>query len=130
MAKQLAHTIKALMHGKRGTRGESLVEVLTSIVIGGLALLMLGMAISSASRMAIDSREAMTDYYQASNAIASGSATSLGTGTVALTQDGASVALVSSGESIAAAYYQSDGLGSATVVLYEAGDAAPAGGGA
>ena len=123
MVKQLAHTIKALICGKRGVRGESLVEVLTSIVIGGLALLMLGMAISTASHMAMDSRNAMNNYYQAGNAIASGSATELGDGAVSLAQgEDKSLKLVSSDESIQATYYRGGALGSDTVVFYEAGD--------
>lgn len=123
MVKQLAHTIKALICGKRGVRGESLVEVLTSIVIGGLALLMLGMAISTASHMAMDSRNAMSNYYQAGNAIASGSATELGDGAVSLAQgEGKSLKLVSSDESIQATYYRGGALGSDTVVFYKAGD--------
>ena len=122
--------LKALMSGKRGSRGESLVEVLASIVIGGLALLMLGMAIASAANMAMDSRKVMDDYYQASSTIASGSATSLGTGEIALTQGEGSLALVSSGESVKADYYTSNGLGSSTIVLYEADGGTSSGGGA
>lgn len=131
MREKLAHTLKALLAGKRGKRGESLVEVLTAIVIGGLALIMMGMAISVASHMAIDSRDAMGRYYQANNEAVAGEASTLGTGTVTLTKkgDAASLALVSSGETMTVNYYANDKLGSSAIILYNASTQVTPGGG-
>lgn len=118
---KLSHTVKELLAGKRGSRGESLVEVLMAIVIGGLALVVLAMAISTASRMAIDSRTTMNDYYRANNtAIANGSG--LGSGEVTLKvkgdSDSSPIALVSDSE-LNVSYYANNELGSSAIILYE-----------
>ena len=83
MARMLERA-RALMSGTRGTRGETITEVLAAIVIGGLAILLLATAISSAVNMNIRSREAMDRYYVANNSIAEVAAASGATGTVTI----------------------------------------------
>ena len=56
-------------HGGRSTRGETLTEVLVATAIGGLALLMLAVAISASTNMAVKSRANMGEYYAANNVI-------------------------------------------------------------
>lgn len=130
MVKRLAHTIRALLAGARGKRGESLTEVLVAVTIGGLALIILAMAISVSSHMAMNSRTVMEKYYDANNAAVAGSADSLGTGTVALKQaDGSSVPLVSSSQTVGVTYYGNSEGGASAIVLYDA-DSSTSGGGA
>lgn len=50
-------------------RGDSLVEALTAILIGGLALLMLAQAITSAARIVTSSQDYMVDYYSEANGL-------------------------------------------------------------
>ena len=122
MMRKLAHIAKSALRGRRGQRGESLTEVLVAIAVGALALLMLAMAISTATHIAVNNREAMGTYYGESNAIAaSESGTSLGTGTVSLSAEGESskLALVSSGEAIRAQYSEYAGDGAPAVIVYE-----------
>lgn len=150
MAKKLAHTVKALLggtrdardsrdarnvrgtrgSGKRGTRGESLTEVLVAVTIGGLALIILAMAISVSSHMAMDSRSAMDRYYTANNAAVAGSSESLGTGTVSLTPEGGagSVAIVSGSQPANVTYYGNDAVGASGIVMYDTSASAPGGG--
>ena len=56
----------------RSVRGETIAEVLVSTLIGALAVLMLAMAISVASKIVIDNRESMDQYYTESNVRAEG----------------------------------------------------------
>lgn len=51
-------------------RGETITETLVSLLIGGLALLMLAVVISATVRMLSSSEDAMNDYYESSNALA------------------------------------------------------------
>lgn len=62
--------VKPLCAKVRSVRGESLTEVLVSILVSGLAILMLGMAISAATDTNLHSKKAMDDYYKANNDIA------------------------------------------------------------
>ena len=114
------------LQGKRGTRstrGESLTEVLVAVAIGGLALIMLAMAISTASSMAAQSRAFMNDYYEANNAANANDATSIGTGPVTLTSTGegsaVSVPLVNTGESLRVTYSENAEAGASGVVIYD-----------
>lgn len=121
MAKKLAHIVTTLLGGKRGKRGEGLVEVLVSITISALALIMLGMAISVASNMAMSSRDYMNDYYAANTAALDGTSTSIGSGTVALTSAGSSsaVPLIRSTATMSVDYYENDEIGENGIVLYD-----------
>ena len=134
MVKVLEYIAKsplAKVRGKRGKRGESLTEVLVAVTIGGLALIMLAMAISTASHMAMQSRAFMNDYYEANNAAVASDAESIGAGTVALASssgsESGSVALVSSGEELNVSYYENSEAGASGVVLYGASDGAGGG---
>lgn len=51
-------------------RGDTLVEALTAILIGGLALLMLAQAISSATNIVRRTQGAMDDYYTQATTLA------------------------------------------------------------
>lgn len=70
-ARDIAHRIKS---GK----GETLTEVLVSMVIGALAILMMTMAISTSSNMVADSRKTMDTYYAKDNAVSNSEATGAG----------------------------------------------------
>lgn len=121
MLGKLTHTVKTLMCGVRGRRGESLVEVMTAIVIGGLAILMMQMAIAASTNVAKESRDYMSAYYTAqSDAVLT--STPADTGTVTLTEDASGMSLISSGttESLGVTYYEA-ALGSSSIILYEAG---------
>jgi len=121
MLKKLARNIAALLggsRGSRGSRGESLTEVLVSVLVGGLALLMLAMAITTSSHVAVNSRQHMGEYYTANNnAITAASSAVVGSGTAALKESGVSVPLVS-GDSVAVQYQQNEQLESTEVISY------------
>ncbi|MBQ9041557.1 MAG: hypothetical protein IJ111_01950 [Eggerthellaceae bacterium] len=104
----------------RSQRGESITEVLVATAIGGLALLMLAMAISVAVHMATTSRSSLDEYYTANNAIAEAKATSLGIGEVALAPpSGDEISLA--GDDLQVRYYRfdSDKAGLDSVIAYE-----------
>lgn len=123
MLRKLAHTVKSLTCGRRGTRGESLSEVLVAIAIGALALLMLAMAISVSARVASSSRDNMNDYYAASNDIAmSASGVSLGSGTVSLAKGASKMALVSNSESMRVKYREYAEGELSDIVIFEGGN--------
>lgn len=122
MMRKLLHMLKSPLRGSRGKRGESLTEVLVAVAVGGLALLMLAMAISVSSHVATGNRNAMGAYYEVNNAIATGAAgTSLGTGTVSLSEPGGSsgLALVRNGESLQAQYRSYPEGSSSAIIVYE-----------
>ena len=52
------------------TAGESLVEVLVSLLIAALAILMLGQSVSASVRMIRNSGSVLEDYYAAVNVLA------------------------------------------------------------
>lgn len=121
MVKKLSNAIQSLFGGKRSVRGESLVEVLSAILIGGFALLMLGVAISTSVRMASASHDSLQQYYTANNEIVNQSdLTDLGSTTITLTSQSTSraQALVKSGENLTAELY---GAGDSGVVIFVPG---------
>ena len=63
----LGFTFNSLSKIVVDTRGETITEVLAAIVIGGLAVLLLAVAITSSVRIVTDSKTTMGDYYGASN---------------------------------------------------------------
>ena len=125
MTKRLAHTMKTLLAGRRGQRGETLAEVLVAVAIGALALIMMAMAISVSSHIAGESRENMTDYFEASNAIVAARATSSDDKGEITLSDGSAVALVDE-TAISVSYYTNSAASS--VIVYEKDT--PSGGGA
>ena len=60
------------MRKLQSTHGETIAEVLVSTLIGALAVLMLAMAISVSSKMVVNNREIMDQYYLDSNTRAEG----------------------------------------------------------
>ena len=73
--------LKARIAAKlKGNGGESLAEVLISLLIAALAMTMLAYAISSTSRIITKSKEKMEKYYQANDVVTE--QTSGGTGPV------------------------------------------------
>lgn len=103
-------------------KGESITEVLVATAIGGLALLMLAMAVSVAVHMAASSRDSLTDYYDASNAIAEAGVEPDGSGevTLVLAADDDEVSLA--GDDLRVRYYrfESDAAELDSVIAYEA----------
>ena len=64
-------THRSLRTIMRDRRGETITEVLVSMVIAGLALLMLATVIATSSNIVRNSRADMETYYKTSNALAS-----------------------------------------------------------
>ena len=60
----------AILEKWRSKRGESLTEVLAAVVVGGLSILLMAMAISTASNMVRQSNDSMRTYYAANNDLA------------------------------------------------------------
>ena len=120
MLTRLTNTIKALLGGSRGKRGETLVEVLASIVIGGLALLMLAVAMSTAVNVTSSGQKNMADYDTGNNIVITQAAASSG-GTVysleiSASSDGTVGLVTSSGGSIEVKVYEAD---KTSAVLFE-----------
>lgn len=114
-----AQSIRARVRAKlRSRRGESITEVLAATVVGGLAILMLAMAIATASKMVMASNDAMDDYYDNGNVIAESAGDAL-SGTVTLQSDGKGVALVRD-SALDVVYYESEQTGSVPIVSFEA----------
>lgn len=61
---------KSLRKKLGSTAGESLVEVLVSLLIAALAILLLGQSVSASVNMIRNSGKAMEDYYAAANVLA------------------------------------------------------------
>lgn len=92
----MSKLISALRSKVRSVRGESITEVLVSIVISGLAILMLATVIATAMNVNKSSREAMDRYYEANNNVVSNATTVTGTVTVSPAAGGSAIAIASS----------------------------------
>lgn len=107
----------------RDEQGETITETLVSVLIGGLALLMLAVVLATANHIVMDSRHAMDDYYATTNKMATTSGNTDGTVTVALTQSNAagtgSTTLASTSVNV---NYVIDEITGKTVVSYSATD--------
>ncbi len=103
-------------------RGETLTEVLASIVISGLAILMLAMVISAASSMIDNSRTAMADYYDQNNqTVEHGGET--GSGSVTLTDTTGGTVGLGDGSSTNVTYSIGETLANGSAVTsYEEAD--------
>ena len=62
--------MRRLLRKLRSERGESLTEVLVSTLIAAVALTMLASMVSTGSRFVSQSRDRLTAYYEAGNALA------------------------------------------------------------
>lgn len=125
MRKCLNSRIAALLggaRGSRGSRGESLVEVLVAITIGGLALLMLAVAIAVSARIGLSNRANMQDYYEANNAAVAGGALPAGTGSMSLSDGTESFSLTADGTALDVEYRKITESESSAVVLYVSGE--------
>ena len=91
----MSKLISALRSKVRSVRGESITEVLVSIVISGLAILMLATVIATAMNVNKSSREAMDRYYEANNNVVSNATTVTGTVTVSPAAGGSAIAIAS-----------------------------------
>lgn len=60
----------------RSPRGETLGEVLVALLVAALAITMLAGAIGVSTRLVINSKEKMTEYYNKNSAISDGIGTS------------------------------------------------------
>lgn len=114
-------------------QGETLVETLVSLLIGGLALLMMAVAISAAVNMVSDSGDSMADYYTDSNAIALASSSAgveTASGTVQLVNSAGNAIDVKAGQAAEqdVTYIVGDAAGK-KVVSYVADDGATGGSG-
>lgn len=55
----------------RDEQGETITETLVSVLIGGLALLMLAVVLATSNNIISESKQSMNEYYAKTNAIAS-----------------------------------------------------------
>ena len=120
----MRQVFKRLVSAKvRSQRGESIIEAIVSTLIAGLALLMLATVIAASTKMTVDSRTKMDEYYANSNDNAVAAAGASGTsGTVKVTlATGATVAMLpganSSGE-LGVTFYTLDGSTDGSMIAY------------
>lgn len=95
MIASLRHTIVCKL---RSTRGETIAEVLVSMLIGALAILMLATAITVSSKISVDNRANMNEYYENSNEYAADSH-SLSSNNLTIKSGSSTVELVGKGGS-------------------------------
>ena len=82
----------------KSERGDSLVEVLVSLLIGSLSLLMLGMSIAVASNLTADGKDRISEDYAMEDVLAMSSPNPDCQGSVSVTlSDGSEVQLVPEG---------------------------------
>lgn len=82
---------KLIVRKLKNRKGESIGEVLVSLLISALALVMLASMITSSSRMIQSSKVKLQDYYVANNALETRTGTNSGTGTVLVKVGGTQV---------------------------------------
>lgn len=118
---KLNKKLEALLFGERGSRGESLTEVLVAIVVGALAILMLYTAITTSVSIAKSSRDNMDQYFEANNKVVTTTgATKIPNGSAVLKdKNGDPVSLINSVGSTSVTFYKSTWNDSNTIVLYE-----------
>ena len=63
----MKNRISAAKKRLRSSRGESIAEVLVSLLISAVALVMLASMISASSRMISESRDSFAEYYERNN---------------------------------------------------------------
>lgn len=103
------------------SRGETLVEVLASVLVAGLSILMLGMAISVSMNLVSQNKDVASGYYASTDALASGTATAegkSGSGTVNVVANGSGFA----GGTVDVTYVEEELLGGTSGVSYEGTD--------
>lgn len=106
----------------REERGESLVEALVSVLIGGLALLMLAVVIASTSHLITDSRQEMEGYYSQANAFAASAGVDASAqlrGTVALVDESGNRVSLASDDTDQRVVYNVGEVTGKTVVTYQ-----------
>lgn len=107
----------------KSTAGESLIEVLVSLLIAGLAILMLGQIVGVSVRMIRRSNETMTEYYSANNVLSvmapvgGSSSVARGRASVSVTWAGSGVE-VNLGVNPDVEYYANQSIGGSEVVSY------------
>ena len=103
----------------RSNRGESISEVLVALLISSLALVMLASMISSTTSLVTKSRDVLSEYYDANNALSSrgssGSGAASSPGTAVLS--GGSLGDISKAVTV----YENGKFGSAKVYSYTVG---------
>ena len=62
--------MRRMIRKLRSRRGESLTEVLVATLIAAVALTMLASMVTTGSRLVSQSRDRLTEYYEAGNALA------------------------------------------------------------
>lgn len=79
-------SLRLLFKKGEGERGDTLIEALTAILIGGLSLLMLAQAMASASSIVKSSETHMDSYYERASDMTKGDAGNTGSTTLTLTE--------------------------------------------
>lgn len=82
---------KLIVRKLKNRKGESIGEVLVSLLIAALALVMLASMITSSSRMIQASKVKIQEYYVANNALETRTGTTSGSGTISVKVGAASV---------------------------------------
>ena len=112
---KMINRIKEKLHNNKG---ESIAEVLVSLLISSLALVMLASMINSSSRIIQSSKVNMESYYSANNALEARTGTASGSGTLSI-EDGSNKAVHLSygGGTVSVNYYKNDNAPSGKQVV-------------
>ena len=109
----IRRNMKAIREKMSANAGETLVEVLASLLISALAILVLAQAVASSVRLITKGEEAMGAYYAANNVLAERKGSPDGSVHVTMTVDG-----VPLGDDLTVDYYVNDSAAGAAVVAY------------
>jgi len=112
--------LKSLLRKIRSQSGESIAEVLVSLLIAALAMLLLAGMINASSNLISKSRSKMQEYYEANNAIVQQSSSGT-TGSATLTEVDSEGNTVSDGvsQSIDVTYFENDTFTNKPVITYK-----------
>jgi len=112
--------LKSILRKVRSRSGESIAEVLVSLLIAALAMLLLAGMINASSNLITKSRAKMQEYYDANNAIVQQSSSGTN-GTATLTEVDTDGNTVSNGvlQSIDVTYFKNNTFTNKPVMTYK-----------
>ncbi len=112
--------MRSLIRKLKQTKGESLVEVLISVLISSFALLVLATMITTTTKLVTNSKDRFDKYVEAANTVTSRAGSSAGT--VRFTKEDGSTAfiLVGSSSTVDVNYSVNEEIGGMPVIAYEA----------
>ena len=111
--------MKRLAEKLKSGAGESISEVLVSLLISALSLMILAGMIGASTRIVRRSRSALDTYYSQTNALAARSGNAVGNGTVTFTDDTGRTLHLAGEDSISVTYYAASAGADGDVVAYQ-----------